>query len=159
MSTRPDLKPCAVQASTLYRLMPLLSSRDECCGHVGPRGAIWGWRIEPAPEGGVLAIATNGIAIGVIHDPQGRAHEPVTILASPGLRGAVCPPPPREIYYVGDHDFMELPDAFQPGTVYATAGGVYMTSRADDLEMVAARTDPAVAAAREASVARTSSAS
>ena len=108
-----------VSASALHRLAPLLARRRDCMLRAGGGRYLWGWRVEPCAAGGVLVIATNGIVMGVIHDPQGTATQSVTILASKGLRRAVKPPKARPVYYPGDIDEVELPDQFQPEKVTA----------------------------------------
>ncbi len=110
----------SVSTNALYRLAPLLADREESFWHGGPRSQLWGWRIEPCAAGGVLVIATSGTVIGVIHDPEGRASKPATILASKGLRKAVAPPKKRTVYFPGDHDKVDLPDEFQPCRLMAT---------------------------------------
>lgn len=121
-----------VTASALHRLLPLLADRGDSIERGGGGQYLWGWRIEPSADGGVLVIATNGAAMGVIHDPKGRTSGPVTILASDGLRAAVTPPPLRPAYYVGDYDEIPLPDQFQPGAVFASGVGAFMSSLADE---------------------------
>lgn len=114
---KPETLGVTVTASVLHRLTPLLAKRSN--SFLGGGRHLWGWRVEPCAEGGVLVIATNGTAAGVIHDPEGRATKPATILATKGLRKAVAPPPLRRVFYPGDYDDIALPDDFQPGNVYA----------------------------------------
>lgn len=120
-----------VPAKTLYRLLPLLASRDAASLRFGGGQNLWGWRVEPAKDGAIV-IATNGTAIGAIFDAEARATAAVTILGSEGLRKAITPPPRHTVYYPGDWDELDLPDEFQPGTVFATSIGVYVTRKADD---------------------------
>lgn len=122
MSTAPiDLRVTHVSASALHRLEPLLARRRDCIMRPNAGRHLWGWRVEPCPAGGVLIIASDGLVMGVVHDPEGVAKEGVTILASKGLRKAVKPPKARQIYYPGDMDEDELPDRFQPEKVTATS--------------------------------------
>lgn len=114
-----DRRIVKVSADALHRLTPFLSKRDDCSFFGHGRSALWGWRIEPCPTGGVLVIATCGTVAGVIHDPDGHASEPATILATKALRKAVAPPKERAVYYPGDYATIPLPDEFQPGQVVA----------------------------------------
>lgn len=116
-----DARAASVSAHTLYRLAPFLAKRDECFFRGGGVANLWGWRVEPCAAGGVLVVATDGVSAGVIHDPEGRASEPVTIMASEGLLKAITPPPPVTVHYPGDFDEIPLPDDFQPGQVVAMA--------------------------------------
>lgn len=127
-----DHASARVSASTLHRLSPLLMDRGAATERVGAGQHLWGWRVEPCEAGGALVIATNGTSIGVIHEPRGYASRPVTILASEGLRAAVTPPPLKGVYYPGDYDEVPLPDEFQPGTVFATRVGVFVSRKSDD---------------------------
>lgn len=119
--TPMDLRVTHVSASALHRLEPLLARRRDCIMRPNAGRHLWGWRVEPCPAGGVLIIASDGLVMGVVHDPEGVAKTGVTILASKGLRKAVKPPKARPVYYPGDMDEAELPDQFQPEKVTATS--------------------------------------
>lgn len=55
----------AVQGELVALMQPLICTDERLSD-----GALCGLRIEPAPEGGALLVATNGHALGVMHDPR-----------------------------------------------------------------------------------------
>lgn len=76
-----------------------------------------GLLIEPAPDGGVLLIATDGGALAVIHDATGHASQPFRALLPRRFRQRCAPAKPLEIFDEGE-DTIELPEWAQPGDVY-----------------------------------------
>lgn len=114
-----DRRMIRVSARVLHKLAPFLAKRDECLFSRYGGQNLWGWRVEPCADGGVLVIATDGIVLGVMRDPTGHANQAATIMASPGLLAAVRPPNKVRVYYPGDWDEIDLPDQFQPGDVVA----------------------------------------
>lgn len=116
-----DRRTARVSASVLHRLAPFLAKHEECFFRRHGGQNLWGWRVEPCVQGGVIVIATNGVVIGVMRDREGAASEPVTIMASKGLLKAVKPPKKVRVFYPGDWDEVDLPADFQPGDVVAMA--------------------------------------
>ncbi len=116
-----DRRSARVSAAVLHKLAPFLAKRDECLFRRFGGQNLWGWRVEPCAEGGVIVVATNGAVVGVLRDREGAASEPVTIMASKGLLRAIRPPKKVRVSYPGDWDDIDLPDDFQPGDVTAMA--------------------------------------
>lgn len=76
-----------------------------------------GLLIEPALDGGVLLIATDGRALAVIHDATGHASRPFRALLPKRFRERCAPAKPLEVFLEGE-DAIELPEWAQPGDVH-----------------------------------------
>ncbi|WP_180901222.1 hypothetical protein [Martelella soudanensis] len=75
-------------------------------GHVG---------VEPAPEGGVFVSVFSGHAMAVIHDPDGRASEAVTLDLPDGAFDLRRPQDPIRMFSCGWEHAFNLPEWTQPG--------------------------------------------
>lgn len=115
-----------VSAKALYRMSALLAERDECACRTGFGRHIWGWYIEPHPQGGVIVVATDGRAIGILLDVSGYATKGCYLYATSGLKAAVAPPKPLVGFNEGD--VVEVPPRLieTPGMVFATEAGVFV---------------------------------
>lgn len=115
-----------VSASALYRTSALLASRDDVAFRSGFGRHLWGWYVEPHPDGGIIVVATDGKAIGILRDVGGYASAGCYIYATDGLKAAVAPPKPLVGFNEGDT--VEVPPRLieTPGMVYATEAGVFV---------------------------------
>lgn len=115
-----------VSANALWRTAPLLASRDDTVFRQGWGRHLWGWYVEPHPDKGVLVIATDGRALGILHDPEGSTKEGCFIYATEGLLRGIAPPKKLTAYSEGDSWEVE-PRAIEiPGKVLATSVGVFV---------------------------------
>jgi len=57
----------------------LLAEANRFTSQEPTRYCLSGARIEPSKSGGVLVVATDGICMGVFHDPEGAITEPAII--------------------------------------------------------------------------------
>jgi len=92
---------------------------------------MWGWYVEPHPEGGVIVVATDGRAIGVMIDRSGHASTGCFIYATDGLKAAVAPPKPLIAFGEGDAWPIDPRDIEVPGDVIATSVGVFVQHKGD----------------------------
>lgn len=120
-----------VSASILHRLSGLLADRDDCACRTGFGRHMWGWYVEPHPDGGVIVVATDGRAIGVMIDRSGHASAGCFIYATDGLKAAVAPPKPLIGFNEGDSWPVDPRAIEVPGEVYATTAGVFVQHSGD----------------------------
>lgn len=120
-----------VSASVLHRLSALLAQRDDCALRSGFGRHMWGWYVEPHREGGVIVVATDGHALGVMIDRSGHASSGCFIYATDGLKAAVAPPKPLIAFGEGDSWPIDPRDIEVPGEVYATSVGVFVQHSGD----------------------------
>jgi hypothetical protein len=73
--------------------------------------------VEPAPDGGALIVATDGVAVGVFHDRDGCVNKPFRAMLPKRFLDRCAPPAPVEMFCEGS-DERELPEWAQPGDVH-----------------------------------------
>ncbi len=81
---------------------------------------LCGVHVTPCEDGGVFIVATNGHQMGVAHDPDGRASEPVILACSKALEAAA-----RDVMH-GDDAIVVLQDKhvrlLAPNELFVQAG-------------------------------------
>lgn len=130
-AAKSDYFAIIVPASALWRTAPLLAARDDVVWRSGFGRHLWGWYIEPHPDGGVIVVATDGKIIGILREPEGRADRGCFILASDGLLKAVAPPAPITGYMEGDTVEVPARSIEVPGLVFASTVGCFIQHSGD----------------------------
>lgn len=83
-------------------------------------------RVEPCREGGVLLIATDGRAMGVARDPDGRCSAPMTVYLPPDMVAACEPPKAMELFDEGDVYSPQMPAWMVPKTAFLSTAGCFI---------------------------------
>ncbi len=98
----------------LHALRAILDSADDVRA-TRPLGLI----LEPAPGGGVLVVATDGVALAVLHDRAGYANAPMRVSLPASFRDRCAPAKPVRMFWEGFYE-RALPEWAQPGDVVIT---------------------------------------
>ena len=128
---KSEARSVRVAADVLHRTAGLLANRDECALRMGFGRHIWGWYVEPHPDGGVIVVATDGRAIGIMLDKAGYANAGCYLYATDGLKAAITPPKPLIGFCEGDMVEVDPREIEVPGDVYATEAGVFIQHKGD----------------------------
>ncbi|TWD54514.1 hypothetical protein FB480_103426 [Agrobacterium vitis] len=115
------------KAKYLHILKPIV---DEANSH-GDELRLWkgALSIEPAEIGGVYLTATCGLTLAVIHDPDGRATEPMTLDIPEAAYDVAKGPEPTFMTFEGGSYTLQAPAWAQPGTAYFYDAGIHISPK------------------------------
>lgn len=102
------------RADLLHALEPIIRS-SQCDWRGFSREGLF---IEPCSEGGVLLIATDGVSLAAVRDPDGKATGNGHVTIPDVIFAAATPPKPVSAWSEGDTLALPLPEWAQPGKVY-----------------------------------------
>ncbi|WP_319520155.1 hypothetical protein [uncultured Martelella sp.] len=126
-----DIKPFARFDSRWLAAMHEFSRHQRrqapYCTHVlTHRGNII---IEPAPAGGVYIAAACRHGVAVVHDPDGRATGPMTIMFPDAAYEAARRRERIAMTYCGERHEFEAPEWMQPGDIFCAEHFAFITPR------------------------------
>lgn len=101
-------------AKYLHALEPIIRSSQEDDRYFD-RDGLW---VEPCAEGGVLLIATDGVCLAAVRDPEGHATQAMRVYIPDAIFTAVAPPPPVTAWSQGEKLAVPLPEWAQPRSVF-----------------------------------------
>ncbi len=112
------------KAKYLHILKPIVDEANKRESARFWNGAL---SIEPAETGGVYLSATNGHAMAVIHDVDGRANAPMTLDIPDAAYSISKGPEPTSMTFEGESYTLPAPAWAQPGTAYFYDAGIHIS--------------------------------
>ena len=90
-----------ITTQVLRRVLPVRTRKSDSNFTSCP-ASMTGVHIEPHPGQGVIAVATNGIILASVYDPQGSAHQACDCSITPSLE-QLMRQRPDQICFSGEH--------------------------------------------------------